>query len=135
MNENINDLPKKPKWQTADKNFYYLYKKERDKLKKEMTPAEAELWKHLQGRKLGTKFRRQHIIACYIPDFVALSLKLIIEIDGKIHLKHKKKDEERTRRLEQLGFKIIRFKNEEVENDLERVLEIIRKNVDNLLEI
>jgi very-short-patch-repair endonuclease len=124
--------PKKPKWQTADKNFYSTYKDERNRLKKEMTPAEAELWKHLKGKKLGIKFRRQHIIACYIPDFVALSIRLIIEIDGKIHLKHKKKDGERTRRLDSLGFKVIRFKNEEVENDLEKILGIIKNTVNKL---
>lgn len=51
-----------------------------------MTNAENILWQCLQNKKLGVEFRRQLIIACYIPDFVALSIKLIVEVDGKIHL-------------------------------------------------
>ncbi len=94
-----------------------------------MTPAERKLWEFLRNKNFGVKFRRQHIIDFYIPDFVALSIRLIIEVDGKIHLKQKSQDEERTRRLELLGFKVIRFTNEEVENDIEKVLESIKNNV------
>jgi very-short-patch-repair endonuclease len=134
MNQEDSTRSAKPRWQTANKGFYTAYKEKRSRLKNNMTPAEIMLWKFLKGKKLGVKFRRQHIIDFYIPDFVALSIKLIIEIDGKIHLKHKRKDEERTRRLEILGFKVIRFTNEEVENDIEKVLQIIKYKVDILKE-
>lgn len=99
-----------------------------------MTPAEYKLWNFLRNKRLGVKFRRQHIIDFYIPDFVALSIGLIVEVDGKIHLKQKKQDEERTRRLELLGFKVMRFTNEEVESDILKVVEAKKSNVDFLSE-
>jgi very-short-patch-repair endonuclease len=133
MQPNSDDQTKKPKWQTADKDFYSIYKDERDRLKKDMTPAEIKLWKFLKNKDLGIKFRRQHIIDIFIPDFVALSIKLIVEVDGKIHLKQKKHDEERTWSLEHMGYKVIRFTNEEIENDIQRVVEKIKSNVDLLL--
>ena len=120
-----NDNYKKPRWLTANRDFYRNYKYEREKLKDNMTTPEILLWERLKNKKLGVKFRRQHIIDIYIPDFVALSIKLIIEVDGGIHIKKRKQDIERTKRLAELGFKVIRFKNEEVENDIEKVLERI----------
>lgn len=81
-NENL-----KPRWLTANKEFYRKFKDDRDKLKNKMTSAEKVLWEYLRNKQLGVKFRRQHIIDFYIPDFVALSIKLIIEVDGEIHLK------------------------------------------------
>jgi len=95
-----------------------------------MTEAELKLWEHLRNKKLGVKFRRQHVIDFYIPDFVALSIKLIVEVDGKIHLKQKKEDSERTKRLEVLGYKIIRFTNDEIENDILKVLNKIKMNIE-----
>ena len=117
---------KKPRWLTANKDFYRNYKYERERLKENMTDAEIKLWDHLKNKKLGVKFRRQHIIDFYIPDFVALSIKLIIEIDGGIHKKQIIKDKERTRRLGILGFKVIRLTNDEVENDIEKVVKRIK---------
>ncbi|AHW59627.1 histidinol dehydrogenase/leucyl-tRNA synthetase/ATP-dependent DNA helicase RecG [Draconibacterium orientale] len=122
----------KPRWQTANKNFYKKYKDERKQLKDEMTKAENMLWEKLRNKQLGVKFRRQHIIDFYIPDFVALSIKLIIEVDGKIHQLKKGEDEERTKRLAVIGYKVIRFTNEEVENDIEKVVLKIKKEVDKL---
>ena len=132
MNQDSGDEPIKPRWLTAGKSFYRTYKYERNKLKQNPTPAEIKLWDYLRNKKMDVKFRRQHIIEFYIPDFVALSIKLIIEVDGKIHLKHKKEDAERTRILELLGYKVIRFTNEEVENNIEEVLEVIKRNVEEL---
>ena len=125
----------KPGWLTANKDFYPNIKSIRDDLKKEMTKAERILWENLRSKKLGVKFRRQHIVDCYIPDFVSLSIKLIIEVDGKIHLKLKNRDIERTRHLERLGYVIIRFTNEEIEGDLDKVLRIIKMNIEKLQEI
>ena len=132
MNQNSEEKSKKPRWLTASKSFYPVYKYDRKRMKNNMTPAEIKLWHYLRNKKMGVKFRRQHIIEFYIPDFVALSIGLIIEVDGKIHLKQKKEDAERTRRLELLGFKVLRFTNEEVENNIEQVVRIIKKNVDEL---
>ena len=133
MNEDFKNNSSKPGWNTVYGKFYPYIKDDREKLKQKMTPTEIILWEQLRNKKLGVKFRRQHIIDCYIPDFVSLSIKLIIEVDGKIHLKRRTEDEERTRRLEMLGYKVIRFKNEEVENDLEKVLNEIRANIEKSL--
>lgn len=77
-----NENHKKPRRLTVNKEFYYRYKFERERLKDNMTPAEIKLWEHLKNRKLGVIFRRQHVIENYIPDFVALSIMLIVEVDG-----------------------------------------------------
>ena len=95
-----------------------------------MTPAEKLLWQQLRGKKLGVKFRRQHVIETFIPDFVALSIKLIVEVDGKIHLKQKHRDKERTEFLEMMGYKVIRFTNEEVESDIDEVIRKIKLNIE-----
>lgn len=123
---------KKPRWLTANKDFYRNYKYERERLKDNMTAAESKLWEHLKNKKLGIKFRRQHIIDTYIPDFVALSIKLIVEVDGGIHIKKRIEDRERTKRLALIGYKVIRFTNEEVENKVEKVLERIKKEIETL---
>ncbi len=59
-------------------------------LRKEMTPAERKLWSHLRNDQLGVKFRRQHAIGPYIPDFCSPKAKLIIELDGSQHLSRKR---------------------------------------------
>jgi len=130
--ENNNDEYKKPRWLTANKDFYRNYKYERERLKNNMTSAEIVLWEFLRNKKLGVKFRRQHIIDFYIPDFVALSIKLIIEVDGKIHLGKRREDAQRTKNLEFIGYKVIRFTNEEVENEIEKVLSKIRMEIEKL---
>ena len=122
----------KPHWNTAHGEFYPYVKKVRDEMKSEMTPAEKTLWECLRNKKMGVKFRRQHIIDFYIPDFVSLPIKLIIEVDGKIHLKRLKEDKERTKRLEFLGYRVIRFQNEEIENNLKEVLRVIKVNIEEL---
>jgi len=126
------DNYKKPRWLIANKEFYRKFKYVRERLKTNMTPAELILWEQLKNRKLGVKFRRQHIIENYIPDFVALSIKLIVEVDGGIHIKHQKEDTARTKWLNFIGYSVIRFKNEEVENEIEKVLEKIRTEINNL---
>ena len=123
------DNSKKPRWLTANKEFYHRYKFDRERLKDNMTPAEKNLWEHLRGKKLGVKFRRQHVIENYIPDFVALSIKLIIEVDGGIHIKREEEDAARTKWLNFIGYSVIRFKNEEVENNIDSVLDKIKAEI------
>jgi very-short-patch-repair endonuclease len=99
--------------------------------RKNLTPAEAELWKHLQGSKLdGRKFRRQHSIGNYILDFYCPQEKLGIELDGKVHFTDNafEADTVRTEYLNSLNIKVIRFENKEVFEQLEGVLEEIRQN-------
>jgi len=118
-----------PAWKTADPSVYPHLKNDRKRLLKNMTPAETVLWEYLKSNKLGVRFRRQHVIANFIPDFVALSCKLIIEVDGEIHNFQKEYDEDRTFLLKERGFRVIRFKNEEVLNNIEKVIEKIKENL------
>jgi len=107
-----------------------IFKKAKE-LRKSMTEAEIILWKHLKNNKLnGLKFRRQHPLDIFIADFYCHQKKLIIELDGGIHdsLEQKEHDEGRTFELEEKGFKIIRFKNDEVLNNIEDVLSRIQSH-------
>jgi len=93
------------------------------KLRREMTSAEKILWKELRANKLqGLHFRRQQIIHGYFPDFYCHQHELIVELDGGIHELQKEYDAEREEYLIALGFRIIRFKNEEIFKDLQSVL-------------
>ncbi len=96
-------------------------------LRKNQTVAEQILWYQLRNRRfLNYKFRRQYPVEPYIADFICLELKLIIEIDGSQHYDQFDKDTERTLFLNQRGFKIVRFWNNELFDNLEGVLERIR---------
>jgi len=95
-------------------------------LRKESTPAERKLWAYLRNNKLnGINFRRQHAIGNYIVDFVSIKNKLVIELDGSQHLEHEERDTERTQYLESQGYKVIRFWNDKVMNDIEGVVRAI----------
>ena len=80
------------------------------------TEAETCLWQLVRGNKLGPRFRRQHAIAQYIVDFICLPAWLIIEVDGEYHsdAAQAEYDGGRTHNLQELGFHILRFTNEEV---------------------
>jgi very-short-patch-repair endonuclease len=96
-------------------------------LRKEPTPAERKLWAYLRGNKLnGVNFRRQHAIGNYIVDFVSIKNKLIVELDGSQHLEQEKYDAERTKYLELQGYKVIRFWNNQVENEMNGVIQVIQ---------
>jgi len=100
-------------------------------LRLEPTPAERKLWSILRGDKLnGISFRRQHAIGNYIVDFVSIKKKLIIELDGGQHLEQADYDVERTRYLEAQGYKVIRFWNNQVENDINGVFRAIEAAID-----
>jgi very-short-patch-repair endonuclease len=97
-----------------------------DQLRKSPMPAERKLWAYLRGNILnGVNFRRQHAIGNYIPDFVSIKKKLAIELDGSQHLQQEEYDIERTKYLESQGYKVIRFWNNQVMNDIEGVFRAI----------
>ncbi len=103
----------------------------RRELRKNLTPAEAFLWKHLKGKQLdGKKFAKQHSIGNYIVDFYLASDKLIVELDGEVHQNATAVayDEKRTTYLNGLGFTVIRFENKMVFDSLKSVLMEIREN-------
>ena len=94
-------------------------------LRKNMTNAELLLWNKLKNRELfAVKFRRQHPIDIFVVDFYCHELKLAIEIDGGIHLikEVSEYDDGRTHDIENFGIKIIRFSNDQVNNDIDNVL-------------
>lgn len=96
-------------------------KSKRKELRQNLTPAEAFLWKHLKARKFeGRRFTKQHSIGNYIVDFYCAKEKLIIELDGEPHNIPNiiEKDEIRTAYLESLGFKVLRFENKMVFENL-----------------
>lgn len=89
------------------------------------TPSEAKLWSKLNKKKLGVKFRRQHIIDQFIVDFFSIEARLVIEVDGEIHNKQQERDAERSNILQSLDLNILRFTNEQVENSLDKVISTI----------
>jgi len=97
-------------------------------LRKNQTEQERALWSRLRKRQQNGKyFRRQHPYNIYILDFYCFESNLVIEIDGEIHLRQRKYDLERTRFLESSGLKVLRFKNEDVEKQIEWVIKEINK--------
>ena len=119
----------KNKYETARASIYPLLKELKEKNKANPTQAEKALWLSLKGKKLESfKFRKQHIIDQFIADFVCLDRKLIVEVDGGYHTRLKiiEADALRTEILEnEFGYKVIRFKNEEVLGNIEGVLKEI----------
>ncbi len=115
-------------YKTNTSSSYPVLKQFVKELRSNMTPSEKRLWAVLRGKELaGYKFRRQHIIENFIVDFVCLKKRLVVEIDGAIHKlpENRMSDEQRTDRLGQLGFKVIRFTNDEITNEFNDVLKLI----------
>ena len=104
------------------------------KLRNNQTPAEKDLWQELKQAKLGKSFRRQYPIRFYldnrkrffIADFFCKEAKLVIELDGKIHDDQKDYDQSRDYIINELGYQVLRFSNEDIFEHLEYVLKIIR---------
>ena len=119
-----------PFFMTGGNNAFRLIE-EAKRMRKEPTDAEAALWELLRDKKLGDKFRRQHLIDDFIVDFVCLSKNLVIEVDGGYHNDptQKEYDEQRTLYLNEKGFKVIRFTNEEVLGNTEAVLTKIKQEL------
>ena len=96
------------------------------KLRKNLTDAEQELWRHIRNRQLlGCKFRRQAPIGKYIVDFVCFEKKLIVELDGGQHAQNQDYDHSRSEWLQSRGFKVIRFWNHDILKQVEVVKEVI----------
>jgi very-short-patch-repair endonuclease len=122
-------------------SFYYFIimktfnrrslKDKRKNLRNNSTQAETFLWGYLKNSQFeGRKFRRQTSIKNYIVDFYCPQEKLVIELDGDFHFDEKaiKDDEKRTKEIEADGIKVIRFENQEVLLNLDKVLKEIKSN-------
>lgn len=95
-------------------------------MRRNMTPAEKAFKERVKGKQLGVQVRTQHVIRGYIADFYIPLWRLIIEIDGGYHSTRAAKDKERDANLARLGFTTVRFTNEQVLNDIERVLKHVK---------
>ena len=99
------------------------------KLRKNMTDTEKFLWKHLRREQLsGYKFRKQAPIGRFIVDFVCLEKRLVIEIDGGQHATMREKDRKKDHWLKEEGYRVLRFWNNDVLQNINAVLEIILKD-------
>ncbi|TWT77959.1 hypothetical protein Pla123a_17580 [Posidoniimonas polymericola] len=97
-------------------------------LRRDATYPEQALWYALRSKQLrGLKFRRQHPIDCYVVDFFCGEGGLVVEVDGESHEGQQVADAERQKRLEELGFVVLRVTNDEVLENLDGVLEAILK--------
>lgn len=101
------------------------------KNKQHPTEAERILWEYLRGRKLWFKFNRQHIVGDYIVDFICIEKSLVVEVDGGYHSEYEQiqKDEMRTDSLRRMGFRVIRFANEDVYGRIQDVIDKIKEEL------
>ena len=128
MNKN-NTISTRFRWAASDR--YNLLKDFAKENRKNSTLAEDILWGNIRNKQLGVEFRRQHIIADFIADFVCIDKMLIIEVDGGYHSEREQIEEDgvRTEILNKLGFRVIRFSNEEVQFNIEDVLQKIQNTL------
>jgi imidazole glycerol-phosphate synthase subunit HisF len=106
--------------------------KRASRLRKDQTSAEKIIWQRLRRRQIGgLRFRRQHPINSFIADFYCHEAKIVIEIDGGIHddQEQKQKDIARQEIITDFGIKVLRFKNEEIFNDIDSVIKTIQYSI------
>ena len=120
-------------YKTAAGDTYGLLKSFARENRRNQTEAESVLWTYLRCNALGVKFLRQHILGDYIGDFVSTDKKIVIEVDGGYHLQDGQiiRDANRTMFLEQMGYTVVRFSNEEVLMDTDNVIIKIKEIINN----
>jgi very-short-patch-repair endonuclease len=117
-----------------EKSMYYGAKSETFAaakiLRDNMTTCEKLLWEKLKQKQIcRLRFRRQHPIVFFIADFYCHEARLVIEIDGDIHIQQREHDDGRSAEMEKNSIKVIRFTNSEVENNIEEVIKIIENEI------
>ena len=119
-------------YKTASPDRYKLLKEFALENRKNQTLAEHILWQSIKAEKLEMKVLRQHIIGDYIVDFLLPTINLAIEVDGAYHAERQQteNDEIRDSILNNMGYRVIRFTNEEVLYNIEETLETIIKEID-----
>lgn len=115
----------------ANPDWYPLLKENAKRMRNNPTEAEFVLWQILKGNGLGVRFKRQCVVLDFIADFLAPEINLIIEVDGGYHSVDEQitLDEARTTRLENKGYKVVRFTNEEVLSDTLNVITKIKQHI------
>lgn len=130
VEQNITSMLQK---NTVEHTMYYnalpsVFAKAKE-LRENMTQAEKMLWEKLRRNQLGVRFKPQHPIDIFIADFYCHPAKLVIEVDGQIHTSQQDYDDGRTADLERFGITVIRFRNEEVFDDIDKVIREIKKKL------
>ena len=120
-------------YKTASPDRYKLLKVFARENRKNPTIAEKILWEQIRAGQLDAKVLRQHVVGDYIVDFLLPDISLGIEVDGAYHAERQQMedDEQREEALNSMGYRVVRFTNEEVMYDIENVLETITKEIDN----
>ncbi len=118
------------RYMTSDMANWNILKENARNNRKTPTDAEAIMWELLRDKRTGFKFRRQHAIDDFIVDFVCIDRKLVVEIDGGIHENQKEQDAKRTSILNDKGFRVIRFTNDEVLFKFEDVIDKIKEELE-----
>lgn len=118
-------------YKTASPDRYSLLKEYANHNRKNMTESETVLWNALRNDINGFKFRRQHIVGDYIADFICLSEMLVIEVDGAYHDQPKQQENDlvRTDYMQKMGFKVIRFHNQDIIYDVKSVIQQIKEEL------
>ena len=118
-------------WMVADTMEYGLLKENAKANRNNMTEAESAFWSLAKGSGLGEKCRRQYIIGEYIVDFFFRKSMLIVELDGGYHFTEEQQKEDAIRQdwLEHMGYKVLRFTNEQILFDTDRTLAEIKKHL------
>jgi leucyl-tRNA synthetase len=122
-------------YETSEKKYWHILKQYSKENRKDFTESEDIIWQEVRNSKLGHKIRRQHAIGTFIADFICLDRRTVIEIDGVYHLNNKEYDDARTSFLNEEGFSVIRFTNEEVKSNIKDVLSKIKSTLDNAVSI
>jgi len=107
-----------------------ILKQRSRELRKNLTDAEQKIWHKLRNKQIhGNKFRRQFILGNYIVDFICLDKRLIIEVNGGQHMENVNYDSQRDEWLKKQNFKVLRFWNNQVLNEIDSILEVIVNNL------
>ena len=120
-------------WMVADTIEYELLKENAKANRNNMTVAESAFWQLAKASGLGEKCRRQYIIGEYIVDFFFRKSMLIVELDGGYHFTEEQQKEDAIRQdwLEHMGYRVIRFTNEDVLFDTDNVVKKVKENIIN----
>ena len=117
----------KEEWHQSSPNKWRTLTPAAKEMRRQPTKAEDILWKALRNNSLDARFRRQHPVDRFIADLCCLKSKLIVEVDGPIHQDQIEQDQVRDLKLSQLGFRILRFTNDQVLKELPEVIRKIEK--------
>ena len=127
MNSDDQHVEEPTPWHTTP-SLWRRLKPQARRMRRDSTSAEDKLWQQLRRHQVGgLKFRRQHSPGRFVVDFYCGEAGLVIEVDGPIHDGLEEQDILRQEYIEALGFRVLRFKNDQIENSLDSVVDSIRK--------